>query len=84
MKTFTLSERNSLIVEMLMQEDPDRRKVFQLFQQLLQEKALLLEAIVNADLEDRLNLWPQLDDVKKDIEHTENYINLLTTNQQEN
>jgi len=82
MEKLTLSERNSLIVEMLMQEDPDRRKVFQLFQQLLQEKALLLEAIVSGTNEDRQSLWPQLDEVNKDIYQTEFYINLLT--QQEN
>jgi hypothetical protein len=82
MEKLTLSERNSLIVEMLMQEDPDRRKVFQLFQQLLQEKALLLEAIVSGTNEDRQALWPQLDSVNKDIYQTEFYINLLT--QQEN
>jgi hypothetical protein len=82
MEKLTLDERNSLIVEMLMQEDPDRRKVFQLFQQLLQEKALLLEAIVSGTNEDRQALWPQLDSVNKDIYQTEFYINLLT--QQEN
>jgi hypothetical protein len=83
MEKLTLDQRSSLIVEMLMQENPDRKKVFSLYQQLLQEKALLLEAIVEGDNSVRQTVWPQLDECKKDIQFTEDYINLLT-NQQEN
>ncbi len=77
MEKFTLDQRNSLIVEMLMQENPDRKKVFHLYGQLLAEKALVLEYIVEADNNGRQLLWKQLDDLNRDIKWTEDYINLL-------
>ena len=83
MEKLTLDQRRSLIVEMIMQESPKRERVFALYQQLLQEKALILEGIVTGDNSVRQVLWPQLDECKKDIQYTEDYINLLT-NQQEN
>lgn len=79
MQEFTLEQRNSLIVEMLMQENPDRKKVFSLYQQLLNEKRLILEALVDSDdPEARQLFWRQLDDCNRNIQYTEDYINLLT------
>lgn len=74
-KTFTESERNSLIVEIIMQEGPQMDNVFSLLQFLHAEKERILSLLVTSDNELRQTLWPQLDEVKKDLRWTEDYIN---------
>lgn len=81
MEKLTLAEKNILMVEMLMQESPSTDRVFTLLRQLQEEKAYLLECLVNGDQEVRNTIWPQLDQVKKDITETEWYIELLTNKQ---
>lgn len=76
-KQLTLREKQSLIVEMLMKEDPSAVRVFSLLNQLHSEKELLLEKLVNGDQNERQTLWPQLDQVKSDISDTEEYIEYL-------
>lgn len=81
MEKLSLAEKNILMAEMLMQESPSTDRVFTLLRQLQEEKAYLLECLVNGDQEVRNTIWPQLDQVKKDITETEWYIELLTNKQ---
>ena len=81
MEKLTLEQKNSLMVEMWMQESPSTDKVFALLKQLQDEKAYLLECLVKGDQEVRQAIWPQLDQVKKDITEIEWYINILTNTQ---
>lgn len=81
MEKLTLAQKESLIVEMWMQESPSTDKVFALLRQLQDEKAHLLEALVKGDQQVRDTVWPQLDEVKKHITETEWYIELLTNKQ---
>ena len=81
MEKLTLSEKNSLMAEMWMQESPENDRVFNLLRQLQEGKAYLLECLVKGDNELRQTIWPQLDEVKFQIAETEWYINLLTNKQ---
>ena len=74
LETFTESERNSLIVEMIMQEGSQMDNVFSLLGFLHKEKERILELLITADNDLRQTLWPQLDEVKKDLVWTEEYI----------
>lgn len=82
MDKLTLAQKESLIVEMWMQESPSTDKVFALLRQLQEEKAHLLECLVKGDQQVRNTIWPQLDQVKKHITETEWYIGLLTNTQE--
>lgn len=73
-ETFTESERNSLIAEMILQEGPLMDNVFSLLQFLHTEKERILTLLVESDNDFRQTLWPQLDEVKSDLLHTESYI----------
>lgn len=66
--TFTESERNSLLVEILMQEGPAMDNVFSLLGFLHREKERILHLLIVSDNDMRSMLWPQLDDVKYGIE----------------
>jgi hypothetical protein len=81
MEKLTLEQKNSLMVEMWMQENPSTDRVFALLKQLQDEKAYLLECLVKGNQEVRQTIWPQLDQVKKDITEVEWYINILTNTQ---
>ncbi len=81
MEKLTLEQKNSLMVEMWMQENPSTDRVFALLKQLQDEKAYLLECLVKGNQEVRQTIWPQLDQVKKDITEVEWYINMLTNTQ---
>ena len=81
MDKLTLEQKNSLMVEMWMQENPSTDRVFALLKQLQDEKAYLLECLVKGNQKVRQTIWPQLDQVKKDITEVEWYINILTNTQ---
>lgn len=74
LETFTESERNSLLVEIMMQEGPKMDNVFSLYRFLHTEKERILELLLTSDNDLRQTLWPQLDEVKKDLRWTEDYI----------
>ena len=66
--TFTESERNSLLVEIIMQEGPAMDNVFSLLGFLHREKERILHLLIVSDNDMRATLWPQLDAVKVDID----------------
>jgi tRNA nucleotidyltransferase (CCA-adding enzyme) len=81
MDKLTLEQKNSLMVQMWMQENPSTDRVFALLRQLQEEKTYLLECLVKGDNEVRQTIWPQLEKVNTEIKETEWYINLLTNKQ---
>lgn len=72
-ETFTESERNSLLVEILMQEGPAMDNVFSLLAFLHREKERILHLLIVSDNDMRATLWPQLDVVKVDIDTIEHH-----------
>ena len=81
MDKLTLEQKNSLMVQMWMQENPSTDRVFALLRQLQEEKTYLLECLVKGDNEVRQTIWPQLEKVNTEIKETEWYINILTNTQ---
>ena len=78
---FTPNEKLSLIAESLMQEftpdDPEKIESFwDLFSYLHREKERILKLLLNGDSQDRQILWPQLDEVKKDLAILEFYLEI--------
>lgn len=81
---FTPSERLSIIAAALMQEftpnDPEQIQDFwDLYAYLNREKQRILQLLLAGENEERQFLWPQLDEVKSDLNSLEIFLELHIT-----
>lgn len=83
-RQFTPSERLSIIASALMQEfTPDEPEKIQdfwdLYAYLNREKQRILQLLLAGENEERQFLWPQLDEVKSDLNSLEIFLELHIT-----
>ena len=78
---FTPYERNSIYVEIIMQESPKIESVFDLYSFLHQEKERIYKIIVKGDSLDRMVLAPELIEINQELSQIEEYFTLLSKKQ---
>lgn len=82
MKVFTPTERESLMVEVLMAERPQINTVMDLYNFLNREKGRIWNIMLQGDLLDRMKLMPELDEINRELADIElHYFNPIILKQ---
>ena len=82
MKVFTPTERESLMVEVLMSENPQINTVMDLYNFLNREKGRIWNIMLQGDLLDRMKLMPELDEINRELADIElHYFNPIILKQ---
>lgn len=82
MKLFTPQERDSLMVEVLMAENPEINSVMGLYNFLNREKGRVWNLILQGDMLDRMKLMPELAEINQELADIElHYFNPIILKQ---
>jgi hypothetical protein len=81
-KLFTPQERDSLMVEVLMAENPEINSVMDLYNFLNREKGRVWNLILQGDMLDRMKLMPELEEINEELADIElHYFNPIILKQ---
>lgn len=83
-KKLTADERNSILCEMWMFENPPKERIMAAIKNLHEEKELLLDILLTGDNEARQVVWKQLDEVNFNLNQSDWYIKVITNQDNQN
>jgi hypothetical protein len=83
-KLITADERNSILCEMWMFENPPKDRIIAAINNLHEEKELLLDILLSGDSEARQVAWKQLEEVNWNLNQSDWYITIITNQDNQN